>query len=174
MPKGVYERKKQPVPPIRRVRPWQERFEEKVARSFDPGRCDLWTAATDRRGYGKLQIGTMKHPKFAIAPRLAWELANGPIPDGKYVLHRCDNPLCVKPAHLFVGTSADNAADKVAKGRQLRGAGHPSAKLTADQVREIRALNRSLINMSAVARAYGVSVPAIWNLLHNKTYKEIP
>jgi len=84
--------------------------------------CWLWTGGTCL-GYGKcLKPGT--DPKLRIqvkAHRVSWELANGPIPAGLCVLHRCDNPPCVSPEHLFLGTLADNRADCVAKGRQAKG-----------------------------------------------------
>jgi hypothetical protein len=70
--------------------------------------CHVWTGSKYGRGYGNLQIATH---------RLAWELANGPIPEGLSILHRCDNPACCNPDHLFLGTQADNMADKVRKGR---------------------------------------------------------
>lgn len=82
--------------------------------------CTLWT------GLKRHKYGCFHAPHMVSAHRYAWELAHGPIPDGLCVLHRCDTPACVNPAHLFLGTHADNVADKVAKGRQARGDGSPS------------------------------------------------
>lgn len=76
--------------------------------------CWVWTGSKIPTGYGKLSI----HNKKVAAHRLSWALHNGPIPAGLHVLHRCDNPPCVNPEHLFLGTDGDNAADKVSKGRQ--------------------------------------------------------
>ena len=78
-----------------------------------PDDCWLWKQSTDRHGYGQ----TGHDGLHWSAHRLAWQLSNGPIPDGLFVLHHCDNPPCCNPAHLFLGTQADNMADMVSKGR---------------------------------------------------------
>ena len=107
----------------------QERFWSKVDRS---GECWLWTAAKVQ-GYGSFD-GRRAH-------RVAWELAYGPIPKGvgyhgTCVLHRCDTPACVNPAHLRLGTQADNMADRDAKGRQRRPREQRVTPLTPEQARE--------------------------------------
>lgn len=83
------------------------------------GPCWVWTAGLTGDGYGAFGWG----PKCRTgrAHRFAWEIANGSIPKGLCVLHRCDNPKCVRADHLFVGTSADNTRDRHAKGRTARG-----------------------------------------------------
>lgn len=75
--------------------------------------CWEWTAARHPSGYGTFYF----NGKWSRAHRTAWELANGPIPEGLLVLHRCDNPPCVNPRHLWLGTDADNTRDMIAKGR---------------------------------------------------------
>src|SRR5687768_198156 len=103
----------------------EERFEAKVRRT---GSCWLWTCPPDRCGYGFFRVGRKKWR----AHRVAYELYVGPIPRGLLVLHRCDVPACVNPQHLFLGTDADNGADKKAKGRAPRVIGN--AKLTPEAV----------------------------------------
>lgn len=90
------------------------RFWRHVDKSGD---CWVWTArrAKGSKGYGLTTIGRVT----VKAHRLSWQLANGPIPSGLHVCHRCDNPPCVRPDHLFLGTHQDNMADKVRKGRHL-------------------------------------------------------
>jgi hypothetical protein len=110
-----------------------------VDRSGGPDACWLWTRSRGGRGgherrYGHLQV----NGKLAYTHRLAYELAFGPIPEGLLVLHRCDNPPCCNPAHLFVGTSADNTADRIAKGR-------PTRLSTPDHLRVCRWCGRSCL-----------------------------
>ena len=90
--------------PADRLRDWLRRM---------PNGCIEWTRSTTKFGYG--QIAVEGHT--TTTHRLAWKLANGPIPDGMHVLHHCDNPPCCNPEHLFVGTHADNMADRDKKGR---------------------------------------------------------
>jgi hypothetical protein len=94
--------------------------------------------------------------KMFLAHRVAWELVNGPIPEGLCVLHHCDNPPCVNVEHLFLGTLADNNADKVAKGRQAKGSAIARAKLTESDIPEIRRLLAVGVLQSEIGRRYGV------------------
>jgi hypothetical protein len=94
----------------------KNRFRQKV-RTDGPGGCHVWTGARNIWGYGRLKCDGV----MLSAHRVAWELANGLIPDGQSVLHRCDVRRCVNPAHLFLGTQEDNMRDMFAKGRQAKG-----------------------------------------------------
>src|SRR6185437_10128924 len=116
-----------------------QRFWPKVA--VDPHGCWQWTGKKDTHGYGVLLRSPLL-PKQTLAHRFSWEIHNGPIPDRLCVCHRCDNPLCVRPDHLFLGSIADNNKDmwmkKRGRHRVFTGSGHPRAKLTEHDVREIR------------------------------------
>ena len=140
-------------------RPLAERFWEKVDKSSGDDGCWLWTGAVNRCGYGRVGRGN-KYGGAAMAHRVAYQLVEGPIGDGLFVCHSCDNPPCVNPAHLFLGTNQDNMDDMVRKGRSPRkdnsGENNPSAKLTNCEVATIkrRLLNGEKVNV--VAADYGV------------------
>ena len=91
---------------------------DRVDRSSTPDQCWPWTGPTLRDGYGQFNVGGTSYR----AHRVAWELTNGPIPDGLEVLHACDNPPCCNPAHLSVGTHAENVADAKRKGKYRKAA----------------------------------------------------
>lgn len=136
-----------------------ERFWRHVDHRGDDD-CWPWTGRLTK-GYGHITSGGAKGTSL-IAPRVSWAIHNGPIPTGLWVLHRCDNPPCVNPRHLFVGTALDNSADMIRKDRQhfpsgMRGVDHPQAKLSEDDVRRIRRSLRSGEYVSHVAKAFGVS-----------------
>jgi hypothetical protein len=124
--------------------------------------CWLWTGCRNSQGYGQIYIKSNTH---AWAHRVSYELTYGSIPNGLCVCHRCDNPQCVNPAHLFLGTIADNNRDMAAKGRMwlqrrpqdVAGERNPAAKLCESQVAEIRRrFAQGGITRTALAREYGV------------------
>lgn len=112
----------------------------------------------------------MRDGKRQAAHRWAWEDAFGPIPEGKVVCHKCDNPTCINPEHLFLGTHAENQADKAAKGRACRGVTRWNSRLTEDDVREIRASPES---GSALAERLGVSKTTVNRARRGYTWKHI-
>jgi hypothetical protein len=149
-----------------------ERFWAKVDRSGGPDACWPWTGALhrhDRPGYGRVNggDGTSRY-----AHRLSWELHFGPIPEGLQVLHYCDNPPCVNPAHLWLGTNQDNRTDSAHKGRTARGERSPNAKLTEDDVRAIRALGGTM-SMARIAAQFGVTYLPVNFIIHRKTWKHV-
>lgn len=119
------------------IPPLAVRFWSKVDKR-GPDECWPWQAAPRKKseGYGAFWLDGRHQP----ATRVAWILTNGEFPKGKQVLHHCDNPPCCNPAHLFLGTNLENNADKVAKNRHVYGSRNPNAKLTEQQVVEIKRL----------------------------------
>lgn len=143
---------------------FQRHFWSRVVASGD---CWLWTGVRTGSGYGEIS----RSGRYISAHRAAYEMLLGSIPDGLCVLHHCDNPLCVRPAHLFLGTHADNAADRNMKRRQARGERQGLAKLTSRRVRWIRkAYAAGLGSQRKLADRFGVSQPTIWKIIHRKTW----
>lgn len=132
--------------------------------------CWLWKRSTDTNGYGQFYIVKKKH----VAHRFAWKMIRGSIPRGLFVLHRCDNPPCVNPKHLFLGTQADNIHDMMAKGRMRSyfGGGEQNfqAKLTFKQVAEIRRL-RGVRLQRDIAANFGVSRKTVGAIQRMETWK---
>jgi hypothetical protein len=118
--------------------------------------CWLWRGALLPNGYGILRIRARSSSNI-YAHRLAWELVNGEIPAGLFVCHRCDVRNCVRPDHLFLGTTTDNMRDMVAKRRQAHGERHGRAKLSAASVAEIRLALQAGASCAALGARYGVS-----------------
>ncbi len=135
--------------------------------------CWEFPYSVSRNGYGRATI----YGRFMSAHRAAWILAHGEIPDGLWVLHRCDNKLCVNPAHLFLGTAADNVKDMIQKGRKnIQPSENASrGKLTRVQVEEIRRqyVPKKWGKHSGVglAKQYGVATSTIYEILHNKHWR---
>lgn len=134
--------------------------------------CWTWRAST-RGGYGQFYA----NGKQQGAHRFSWVLRNGPIPAGMHVLHECDNPSCVNPAHLFLGTVADNMRDRDRKGRNgshlISGEANANSKLTASKVLSIVGEARSGSSHRDLAKKYGVSQPAITHILTGKTWRRV-
>lgn len=152
-------------------RPLSERFWEKVDIKSE-NECWNWIAHLNACGYGCIGIDR----KVCSSNRIAWELTYGRIPDGLCVCHRCDNPACCNPKHLFLGTVNDNAQDKIKKGRMspLPGISNPSAKLNEKQVIEIRDLYLAgNISHMRLSKLYGMSKTQIGDICRRKSWKHI-
>lgn len=135
------------------------RFEAKT--KADPSGCIVWTACRSTGGYGFFWDIDLK--KNVYAHRAAWNIYKSPIPKGLYVLHKCDNPACVNPDHLFLGTLQDNSRDRNSKGRNVntRGENNGKCKLTVNKVLEIKAKLSSGYRNKDLGTEYGVSVNTI-------------
>lgn len=154
-------------------KPIGDRFWSKV----DAGEgCWEWKASRDALGYGFFRVTTRESMKKAH--RVAWELTNGPIPDGLVVCHRCDNPPCVRPDHLFLGSLSDNTQDSIAKGRwnvtpTHYGETSPLSKLTAEQVDAIRhRYATGGIRQRELAEEYGVQQSTISKIVRGVRWKQ--
>lgn len=153
------------------VRPLTERFWEKVEK-LDSDDCWAWKGSKDLRGYGVIVTNQKAHS----AHRVCYELCHGPIPKGMCVCHKCDNPACVNPGHLWLGTLSENNRDRADKGRNNHAVGetHPATPLTKDDVIEIRKLANCGVSQRALARQFGIAQSAIWCIIHRKTWSHIP
>lgn len=148
-----------------------DRFWSKVDRSCATG-CWPWTAGVRRKdeGYGAFWMGRKHRP----AHRVAWELTFGGITDPEMVVcHRCDNPPCCNPSHLFLGTQLQNNDDKVAKRRHPVGERHHNALLTTAEVLEIRAAPKFRGYRVSLAAKFGVRPELITEIRAMKSWKEI-
>jgi hypothetical protein len=120
-------------------------------------------------GYGKFMLDGVGQ----WAHRVAWALAFGPIPAGMHVCHKCDNPRCVRPAHLFLGTVTDNQRDSVRKGRHIKGEAVGNAKLTEAQVKDIRHRFRAGTTQRELAASYGVAQTAVSAIVRRVTWAHV-
>lgn len=134
--------------------------------------CIEWFGAADKLGYGRFSF----EGKPRLAHRIAYMLHYGErLPDDVVLMHTCDNPKCVNPAHLVAGTQSDNMWDKVRKGRHNfkgydAGTKNPNAKLTEDQVRAIRLDNRSA---TEIAKAFGISRPVASKIIRRELWRHV-
>ncbi len=128
--------------------------------------CWGWIGPLHNAGYGRLAHDKME----LLAHRIAYELFVGPIPDGMHVLHHCDNPPCMNPAHLFLGTHADNMRDMVVKGRSQRGERNGQSKLTEGQVLEIRKVHAGGDSQKELAQRYGVDRSMVNRIVNGKNW----
>lgn len=133
--------------------------------------CWEWTAALFRTGYGAININ--RQAKYAH--RVAYELFIGPIPEGLFICHHCDNRKCINPSHLFAGTQADNVEDMYEKGRDNspKGEGIHTAKLTEEKVKEIRKLREEGLTHPKIAKLFGIAECTSSAVCLNRYWKHV-
>lgn len=153
----------------------EERFWPKVSIA-GADECWEWQAARDDFGYGRFGRRSLR------AHRMSYAMAHGEIPDGLCVLHRCDNPPCVNPAHLFLGTRQDNAADMNKKRRHWvysgkvvvpRGERHPKTTLTTRQVKAIRRRYANGETQVALAAKFGVTQQSVSDIVRRRVWTHV-
>ena len=156
--------------------PWfafSRRFWSKVDRTSE---CWVWTGSRTC-GYGHIRVGSRSDGTRTLlrATHVAWELTNGAIPEGLWLLHRCDNPPCVRPTHLFLGTPKDNTDDMAAKGRANtpKGSQRPAARLSEADVLAIREARRQGAVGAELARQYGVHRSTIYHVCQRDYWKHV-
>lgn len=148
-----------------------ERFWEKVSIGQD-NECWIWKGAKIGRGYGYFRTGK----KCTHAHRFAYEYTYGAIPNELKVLHKCDNPLCVNPNHLFLGTNKDNTQDMITKGRRFqpptKGENNGNAKLSQENIDTIRNLYFSGVRQKELVKLFGISRSQISKIINFETWKD--
>lgn len=130
--------------------------------------CWNWVRGLNN-GYGNISYMHVNR----LAHRVSFELFNGPIPDGRFVCHKCDNPKCCNPDHLFAGTSEENTKDRHAKGRSAKGSGAGPAKMTEQIVSEARTRYAAGENCASLAREYGISKTSMNYAICGRTWKHV-
>ncbi len=148
-----------------------ERFQKRI-NVKTPAECWEWTASRNNRGWhGQWRAAS---GKIELTHRAAWRLMVGEIPAGLFVLHKCDNPLCCNPSHLFLGTQSDNMKDMWGKGRarpgKRMGETHGNSKVTADLVRDIRSSKESGVEL---AKRLSISPTTICDIRKRRTWRHI-
>ena len=165
--------------------PLKDRFFSKIVRGQTEDDCWGWTATKNNKGYGALKV----NGQMAPINRVSWMVHFGEIPKGLCVCHSCDNPICSNPKHLFLGTHQDNMDDMIRKGRDrkdaqkalrnrsrsYKGMGSSTAKLTDEQVREIKrlAVGRKIGFGKQIAERFGVIPATIGHILSGRNWSHI-
>jgi len=153
-----------------RGRPLEERLYARIEPDLNSG-CWLWSGPTVTGGYGN--IGAER--RYMLTHRVSWELHCGPIPDGAFVCHKCDTPACVNPDHLFLGTPAENNADRDEKGRHrtLRGDANGRAKLAPETIRNIRSeYLAGGVSQQALGDRYGVTQSMVSKIILRQNWSD--
>lgn len=144
---------------------------------ISPNECWEWNGPRLKNGYGQMYVKVNGKWKNTMTHRLSWEIHYGEIPSGKVIMHKCDNPACVNPNHLSVGTHLDNIIDKVRKGRQRHrahiGTEHGMSKLNDANVKWIYQEYAKGVTIASMARALNVSESAIRNVIKGRSWKHV-
>ena len=140
-----------------------DRFWKRINKTSN---CWEWINPTHPFGYGRLKVGK----GVELAHRISYKIHHGPITSSDCVLHKCDNPKCVNPSHLCIGSRKDNAVDRCSKDRTLKGSNVPTAIFTEQQVLDIRASTKSV---SAIAKEYNVGYGTIWSIIKRVNWRHI-
>ena len=150
-------------------KPLSERLWAKVEKV--PCGCWEWRGAKDRKGYGKIGVGSLKDGtrRIEITSRAAWIVTNGEIPNGLFVCHRCDNPSCCNPDHMFLGTCSDNLRDMAKKFRGTK----KNRRLSDDTVTEILSLAKSM-SQAKIGKMVGVTQSCVGRIIRGEVYRDIP
>lgn len=154
-----------------RLSPTKERFWAQVEKPPDGQGCWLWRGYLTYQGYGKFSIRVNEKWQTTPAHRFSHEEVNGPILDDRFVLHHCDVPACVNPDHLYLGTQADNMADKVRRSRQARGAKNGNSVLTEEEVDIIRERLIAGEKQKNIAKDLNISKNVVSAIKFNKIWK---
>lgn len=149
--------------------PIGERFWRLVDRSAGENGCWPWLGAVNHSGYGMMRVNR----RTVRAHRVSYSLEHGPQPPAVFVCHRCDNPICVNPKHLFAGTCADNVRDMVSKQRHLRGTQKNQAILTEEIVAEAKRQVLGGRSMNSIAKELSVSPSAVRNAVLGITWRHV-
>lgn len=147
----------------------REGYEARVIRADG---CWAWSGSVTDDGYGQIEVSWRK-PTRVLAHRLSWELHLGQIPAGLFVLHKCDNPPCTNPDHLFLGTHEDNMADREAKGRSPRGEDTHNAVLTDEIVREIMALRSTGLTGLSIRTRLGLGRGPVDSVIRGRSWVHV-
>jgi len=148
----------------------QDRFMAKVMPEPNTG-CWIWIASMNIKGYGTFGIG--QRSMSSTSHRVSYEMFKGDIPKGMHVLHHCDNPFCVNPDHLWLGTNLDNNKDKVKKGRAAKGIFHPRARLNDNYVRIIREAYSMGFTKMSIAKYFKIGHTTVRSIIDGINWKHV-
>ncbi len=155
---------------------YSKRFWEKVRVVKDVNTCWIWLGSFFPDGYGQFYVRKDEgNPRTRNRPAhiVAWELTNGPVPDGKIILHDCDNPPCVRPDHLICGTQADNVRDAADKDRIAHGSRNGNSRLDEHKVKKIRELHAAGLNTVDLERKFKVARTTISSIVRGKIWARV-